>query len=168
MPFKYASFGSVSSGTLRTSDLLDAFASELRTLVSANYANLPPNDAYYEEGARLLAVLAEADAWLDAYDDDSDSDEESGSALVDEMIDCLSSYFAPPYGYFGTLEGDGADFGFWLSDGALDDFDGLRVSDTSEVPADYSGEVLHINDHGNASLYVADGKGRLTEIWSVV
>jgi hypothetical protein len=45
-------------------------------------------------------------------------------------------------------------FQSWMSD--MDDFDGLRVSDTSEVPDDYSGEVLHVNDHGNATLYVAD------------
>lgn len=48
------------------------------------------------------------------------------------------------------------------------EFDGLVVSDTSEVPADYDGEVLHINDHGNATLYVADGEGNLKEIAAVV
>src|SRR5436190_2016674 len=29
------------------------------------------------------------------------------------------------------------------------EFEGLVVADTSEVPAEYCGEVLHINDHGN-------------------
>ena len=47
------------------------------------------------------------------------------------------------------------------------DFDGLKVSDTGDVPADYSGEVLHINDHGNMTLYSAE-RGKLTEIWSIV
>ncbi|MGH8674178.1 MAG: hypothetical protein ACREVG_07705, partial [Burkholderiales bacterium] len=46
-----------------------------------------------------------------------------------------------------AFSGDGADFGYWLQD--MTDFDGLRVNDTSEVPSDYSGEVLHVNDHGN-------------------
>jgi len=61
----------------------------------------------------------------------------------------------------------GSYYGFWLSESFEADFDGLKVSDTSEVPADYSGEVLHVNDHGNATLYAASA-GALTEIWSVV
>jgi hypothetical protein len=43
------------------------------------------------------------------------------------------------------------------------DFDGLVVADTCEIPASYSGDVLHINDHGNATLYAA-ARGRLVEI----
>jgi len=35
------------------------------------------------------------------------------------------------------------------------------------VPADYCGEVLHVNDHGNATLYAAE-RGQLSEVWSVV
>jgi hypothetical protein len=47
------------------------------------------------------------------------------------------------------------------------EFEGLVVSDTSEVPEDYSGAVLHINDHGNATLYSAED-GELEEIDAVV
>lgn len=43
-----------------------------------------------------------------------------------------------------------------LAEHARGEFDGLVVSDTSEVPEDYDGMVLHINDHGNAELYQAD------------
>ncbi|MDB6035874.1 MAG: hypothetical protein JWM16_6212 [Verrucomicrobiales bacterium] len=41
--------------------------------------------------------------------------------------------------------------------------DGLVVANACEVPANQSGEVLHINDHGNATLYAA-GRGRLVEL----
>jgi hypothetical protein len=47
------------------------------------------------------------------------------------------------------------------------EYDGLAVDDLSEVPDDYDGEVLHINDHGNATLY-ACSEGALKEIASVV
>lgn len=38
------------------------------------------------------------------------------------------------------------------------EFDGLTVSDLSEVPASYRGEVLHVNDHGNATFYVKSAR----------
>lgn len=57
--------------------------------------------------------------------------------------------------------------GFWLSDAAIDNFDGRRVQDLSEVPSDYTGKVLLTNDHGNLSLYSAR-RGKLEEIWSLV
>lgn len=47
-------------------------------------------------------------------------------------------------------------------------FDGLKVSDLSEVPEEYEGEILHVNDHGNVTLYVQDDCGDLTEIGSIV
>lgn len=37
---------------------------------------------------------------------------------------------------------------------ARGEFDGLAVSDLSEVPTGFRGMVLHVNDHGNATLYV--------------
>lgn len=47
------------------------------------------------------------------------------------------------------------------------EFDGLAVADLSEVPADYRGTVLHVNDHGNATLYVKTAR-KLREIASRV
>lgn len=86
--------------------------------------------------------------------------------MVQALTDALDE-FAPPYAYFGTNEGDGSDYGYWLSPSMSEDFDGLKVSDTSEVPSNYNGEVLHVNDHGNMTLYVAKD-GELTEIWGLV
>lgn len=52
-------------------------------------------------------------------------------------------------------------------DGAKEDC-GFVSSRTQEEPdADFEGEWLHVNDHGNATLYVREG-GKDREIWSVV
>jgi hypothetical protein len=86
--------------------------------------------------------------------------------LVSDLFEALSE-FAPPYGYFGAHPGDGADLGFWLDEFWEENFEGMRVSDLSEIPDDYTGEALVINDHGNATLY-AVANGQYREIWSVV
>jgi hypothetical protein len=141
---KKASFGSISSGTMRPGDLIPVFADELRTL----RGTLP----------------------RDIYKDLRQWHRDAGSDLADELLASLFSAleeFAPAYGYFGAHEGDGSDYGFWLGSDAMQDFDGLRVEDLSEVPKDYCGEVLHVNDHGNMTLYVGR-RGHLIEVWAVV
>lgn len=139
-----ARFGSVISGTLRPEDTIPAFIDELRRITG----RVP--HALYRQAQRALKA---------------DSDDAGDHEVANSLIEALSEH-APPYAYFGSHEGDGSDFGFWLGAGALDDFDGKRVADLSEVPADYSGEVLHSNDHGNLSLYSCI-RGELREIWSL-
>lgn len=152
---KTAYLGSVSSGTKRTEDLIEAFVSVLDEL---------------SENGENEELIREARTWLELPElDHSDKTEDWGADIVQEMFDAIEAA-APPYSYFGAHPGDGADYGFWLHEDfqqMFRDDGGLEVSDTSEVPADYQGEVLHINDHGNATLYVAD-RGALSEVWSVV
>jgi len=155
-----ASFGSISSGTMRSEDLLDTFADELESFLSDDETN--KEEAVYRE------LIAEARNV--PYTDDGDcEDVERAIETVEELFNALDE-FAPPYGYFGAHPGDGACYGFWLPDDFPDhNFDGLRVDDTSEVPADYVGEILHVNDHGNITLYAKDeGSEELREIWSLV
>ena len=157
--FKPASFGTVSHGTLRTEDLLDSFARELEWQVQRNADYFQSDDVRRAERDRLLSLVWDA---RECEPDSEDADYLANESLPDEL-----QAFAPAYSYFGAHCGDGSDFGFWLSDDALEDFDGLRVADTSEVPADYSGEVLHVNDHGNMTLY-ACAAGQLVKVWGVV
>jgi len=157
MTFTHASFGTVSHATLRTEDLLEAFASELEYQVQRN-AEAWCSDDGRKQRARYMALVGEAN--------ETDPESEDADDLVNELSDMLQD-FAPPYAYFGANDGDGSDFGYWLSSSFEDDFDGLKVDDTSEVPADYSGEVLHVSDHGNPTLYVANA-GELSEVWSLV
>ena len=92
--------------------------------------------------------------------------EDSGYDLED-LFDALNEYAMPGF-YFGSHPGDGADYGFWLDEDIEHNFDGLKVDDLSEIPTGYIGEVLHVNDHGNMTLYYNGANGRLYEIWSIV
>lgn len=152
--FTYASVGSVSSGTMRNQDLMPDFIWELRNLghrdkkltVIQNRVNTALNGQYGED---------------DAYFQDEES-----SYDLESLFDMLDQH-SLPYMYFGAHPGDGADYGFWVSEGLEYDFDGLKVNDTSEVPDKYTGEVLHVNERGNTTLYTAK-RGKLTEVWGVV
>lgn len=147
-------FGSISCGTMRPQDLIPVFSGELRALTTG----LLPQDA------------ADDIALCDAADDVTDFNGDDAAGILESLFDALDAY-APAYGYFGAHPGDGADYGFWLSEGweqdARDD-GALFVGDTSEVPAGYSGEVVHVNDHGNVTLYTCTKRGKLTEVWAVV
>ena len=148
----YADFGSISSGTMRPEDLLPCFAWELR--------NLAKRAGRVREFKTLLNEC-------DAIDFDSDYAADTAEDLVNDLSDALQE-FSPPYAYFGSHPGDGADYGFWISETLDHDFEGLRVSDTSEIPAGYSGEILLVNDHGNMTLYRKPRRGKMIELWSLV
>ena len=159
MTIKYAQIGVTSEGTLRTEDLLEAFANELRALIRKNKGHrgldLP--------GKRSL--LKKVDGFLERENDDSDAWQDAADAWFQDLMDALES-FAPPYAYFGTLEGDGACFGFWpeyeyaVQDGELPTFE--------EVPDDFRGDCLIVSDHGNVTCGHVGPKGEFTEYWSVV
>jgi len=80
--------GSISTGTLRTEDLLPVFA------------------------AAVLRLQPET--FLQAAQSPYPDDEQL--AYFEHILEDL----CPPFAYFGALEGDGADFGFWPDWDALD------------------------------------------------
>lgn len=161
---KPAAFGSISTGTLRTEDLLQAFGSELESQILRNgdYFSRPEN---FVARDRLANLIGE---WQDATDDDGNLiDEEQAIELLQEIEDMLQT-FAPAYGHFGAHFGDGADFGFWVDVDDVKEQVDFVSSREQEYPADdYEGEWLHVNDHGNCTLYVR-ANGQDTEIWSIV
>ena len=144
--------GSISSGTMRPEDLIPTFAAELTRLAK-------------QPGILSPKRRKEQLEWLQVVTEDIADNQQVDSDL-DILFDMLSEY-AGPYFYFGAHPGDGSDYGYWLSESFADDFDGLKVSDLSEVPSNYLGEVLLVNDHGNISLYVKSAR-KFREIWSVV
>ena len=144
----YAQIGSVSHGTMNPQDTIPVFADEL--------ARLDKSKTFTELIKQALNI-------------DWDNEEyiiNEVSFIEEDLFDALNT-FAPPYCYFGSHPGDGSDFGFWPSEYIIEDFNGLKVSDLNEVSKKYSGEVLHVNDHGNITLYSCK-KGILKEIWSIV
>lgn len=144
--------GSVSSGTKREEDLIPAFLDALEQL------NPERAEQIKREWTDTIAHCDE-----EAYFEDA-------STLLNECLFDALNCEAPPYFYFGSHPGDGCDYGFWLVEDLNQqvlDNGGLVVANTSLVPDDWTGEVLHVNDHGNATLYTADN-GKLTEVWSVV
>jgi hypothetical protein len=166
------SVGPISDGTLKTEDLLTAFADELeRVCQSAPFVfrageKLTPVRQQLICDARTYAIMLEAEHL-------NTDGEECAAEIVNELQDALNEC-APDYLYFGANEGDGACFGWWPSLNNLEEDvrcgDVLKVADTGHVPADYIGLVMHVSDHGNVTLYskrklVSDC---LTELWSCV
>jgi hypothetical protein len=138
---KYPSLGSVSSGTLRPQDLIPEFAAALAAVLTDN-----ENDADIE-------LSNPANRWL-----------ESLEALTNDL-----NQFAPPFTYFGSAEGDGADFGFWLDHDGLEE--AVHDGEVIQIPAgagwpepgdwDY---ILEVSDHGNMTLF----NSAHNEIWSII
>ena len=140
-----ATIGTISRGTLRAQDLLEAFADELNRLEEDHIHVLEAN--------AVLQLLAAG--WpIHHHMPDAMSD------LVDALQDALSEH-APSYCYFGAHEGDGSDFGFWPSLDAIEDLP--KVSDPAEVEG-MGEDCVFVNDHGNVTVYGADG----AVIWDFV
>ena len=86
-----AEIGTVIHGTLRSEDLIPAFADELELL---------------DEQKEFVSLVKEANKFKDW------EDVEECGWLIERLVDALSE-FAPEGCYFGSTEGDGSDFGFW-------------------------------------------------------
>jgi len=141
--------GSIIEGTLQPADLIPAFVEELKRL---------DKEGTYQE------LIGEAE-------NITDYDTEDAQFILDNLFDALDS-FSPPYAFFGAANTDGAAFGYWPAleevRDAADYGDILKVDDLGDIPEDYSGIALHVNDHGNASLYeVKDGE-IIETYWEVV
>lgn len=163
---KTASFGSISTGTLRPQDLLNSFHSELERQINRNgdYFSKPEN---FDERDKLNNLLGEVqDCFLDDENIDPEKEE-----LVDDLIQELENalqIFAPSYGYFGAHCGDGSDFGFWVDIENVKEQVEFVSSKYQEYPdEDFVGEWLYINERGNCTLYVRES-GKDKEIWSIV
>jgi len=161
--------GTVSSGTMREEDLIPDFCYQLSQL--ARQSGILPAKARRAH----LALVKEIEARMEG--EDYFESEDAGYDLNESLFDALNEYSAP-YFYFGAHPGDGADYGFWLSEGWDEDFvtkkrgftpetTSIKVSDLAEVPRWFRGEVAVVNDHGNVALYVKTCR-TLREVWSVV
>lgn len=132
-----ATVGSISHGTLRNADLLETFSNELARIIGE-----------CEEVMEARAVITLANAgWMEI------ADSEEASELVNALADKLNEN-APAYCTFGANEGDGSDFGFWPSMDAIEELPTIQNVDGEEIPDE---DHKFVNDHGNVTVYAADG-----------
>lgn len=154
---RVATFGSMSSGTMRPEDLIPVFGEALEWL--ANGTN-PDHAALAEQASDYDRELI--------TEETQDEDD-----LLHELFEALQEY-APAYAYFGASEGDGADYGYWLSPDFEHEFEGAKISDPAELDSlpDVDREALFVNDHGNMTLYARavtdNGIGYWSTLWEVV
>lgn len=153
---RYPDIGVVSEGTLVPEELRDTFASELREW---NVKRLREIEREYgTEGAE--------DEWDDEYVHEA----------VDALMEALGEVGAP-YTYFGASEGDGALFGWWIDETAIE-MDSQRGGDIAIQSDRRNGRndtltkqhryLLKESDHGNWTL-IRVVNGREGEVvWSVV
>lgn len=148
---KLASIGTISHGTLRTEDLLEALSSELdwKFRRNGNFFSLPEN---MTEGRKINDLVGECQ---DQYEEDGETlkDLDAAECLITDLSDALEQ-FAPPYCYFGAHEGDGSDFGFWPSSYAIDE---LPTVEDSDAAKELGEDCKSVNDHGNVTVYSGDG-----------
>ena len=86
------------------------------------------------------------------------------SIIFDELSDALND-LSPPHCFFGQVPPYGEyHYGFWIDWDSLDDV--KKFDDLSEVPEDFRGEFMVVNDHGNTTLYST--WSQYVEEWAVV
>lgn len=164
----YPCIGSYSEGTMRMEDVLPVVLDTLDDYLPG----------WREEHVDdSLEEILTADDW-------TEHQREVLTEWLNEELWDLMDTIAPPFTSWGSHEGDGACYGFWIHSDVLrcpqydEDNDLERVSDLSEVKLDREW-VLVVNDHGNATLYrrspgrSLDGDDSVYEdqfemIWSVV
>ena len=130
--------GSISTGTLRTEDLLEAFHS---TIAASGTPPALAEDGYVDGGAQY-----------------------SDGELLEVYTEQLES-LCPPFVYFGTLEGDGADFGFWPDIETIQEIVNIAECDASQgISCPDDGVIVQVSDHGNVT--VMDMERNV--LWSVV
>jgi len=106
----------VSTATLRLSDLAVALADALAAIATMRGETL---DTYLSiEEQRLLNVVAAISSRYGCETMSNVTAEKLCLLVNDTLFDALNTV-APVSCYFGSNEGDGACFGFWLSDDAI-------------------------------------------------
>ena len=155
--------GSISTGTLRPEDLLFNFALALREF-----------EQYWgaEHGQLYDDAIRFSQEYCPHVEEDLATTEqyEHANEMLADIQDALGTY-CPPFVYFGTLPGDGADFGFWVDmeriqetlDAAMDLERNVRNGEW-EWQIEDAGVIVNTNDHGSVTVMDMDRN----VLWSVV
>jgi hypothetical protein len=125
----------VSNATLRSEDLLPSYWSAAESLAQLAGKASPIAADTLADLERLVGEDSSEDAWND----------ELACQLLEELTACLQE-LAPCGFYFGASEGDGACFGFWLSEDWQDALEHLQVD--CDDPADCAALVSELELDG--------------------
>ena len=136
--------GTLIHGTLRNEDLIPAFTQELAHLSDGQHPLIDEINQFewYSEDIRL---------------DISEDQQEYASELVNDLMDALNEY-APAHTYFGAIDGDGSDFGFWPDVDSFANCDKHVMKIPSFLRGDSEwfdldcGVIVQVNDHGNVTV----------------
>ena len=152
--------GSISTGTLKTEDLLEAFLPYLNK-----------ENEHAQEAQAVLERIA-TDTWPPGIDNLEQYLTEFNTSELLDIIMAELQELCPPFIYFGTHPGDGADFGFWPDMDRLNE----ELHFASNVCGDKlirdcacddencdDGILVNVSDHGNVT--VMDMERNV--IWSV-
>lgn len=142
--------GSISSDTLRSEDLLQAFLDELCWVAPGKHGTVK------REARRILNLQRE---W-------TDDDQEAAGDTVNELQDALNEH-APDFMSFGANEGDGACFGWWPDMETIEELPAFDDVGKAQ-DARYRGEFKTISDHGNVEVYCRFGNGHIKSLLGIV
>lgn len=106
--------GTVSWGTMRPQDLIPSFLDVLHAHASKETCRRIHRT--YADVFRSIGQLAiyHRDPW-EVFIETSATHEETAGFLLSDLFDALEET-APEGCYFGAIDGDGADYGFWPSE----------------------------------------------------
>lgn len=155
--------GTISHGTLRTVDLVEAFVDALSGIIEYGLGSDAPEDVRHV--GYLHERLGDIERRVEASNDYATS--EDSVYDLEWLMDTLQE-FAPAGTYFGAHVGDGSDFGFWPDWDYIDTSGEVwKGEDRANAPGDYM-EVCEVNERGNATFFLRYVDGRWREVWSVV
>ena len=168
----FADIGTVSHGTMRTQDLIPLFLSTIHEVDPKKYNALvdvaeeldaPIGSAYLSKGCTR---------GIDACDDHEWWTSDNAIEFLNEDLWDQMNLIAPPYTCFGSHEGDGSDYGFWVDSEYIKEmiYEGSvkSVSDLSEIDEGYEGDVCIVNDHGNMTMGYHRNGELIKTYWAIV
>jgi len=135
--------GPISSGTLRTEDLIDAVMAEIR-YVHQDVADPRGNIDLGAWPTEFRKVYQEAEKI-------TDHESEEAEYILEDLIEKLNE-LAPPHLWLGSHPDDPACFGWWYEDPKEWWCDKVTIRD-GESFVDTDCEIyVEINDHGNVTV----------------
>ena len=140
---KYLPLGTISHGTLLTTDLFESIVDALRTVRMTRQGRAAVN-ALRREFAQCADGAKEETL---------------------ENLWTLADGYAPPYTSLRMSEGDGSDLGVWFDSDAFE-YD-RRNGEIRDRSATVNGLAYEVSDHGNVTLYSVTN-GRARELYGIV